>query len=233
MGEKIPDNFNFQGAGLFIPFLEKFKLYQEFFSSGNMWDSKKKQYWRHEKAILQWAYSNKHQHLGSQLTTDTFKREYGVDQYEASGIQLLSKRSFELQQEIKGNLDMIEPIMGNLVVKGLADVITRYRDVRDGDSRNYAAHSIVINRRGLVVGYLANQEEKFFRLWLFKFLKLFIGLVAVTLFVSIGFLALNQIFNEDFKISISSLLVPLQNLILHPFGIPLLIIALVFIWKRL
>lgn len=228
----IPENFSFQGVSIFLPLLEKFKLYQEFFRAGNIWESKKQEYWKHEKAILHWAYSKRHQHLGSPLTTDTFKREYGLPPYQ--GVRLCTKNALELANEMKAdNGNMIEHIMANLVVKGLADIITRYKDVQTEDKNNYFIHSIVINRRGLLVGELVNESGGLLELWKYKLLKLTLSLLIILLLLAIIFTAINQIFNEKISIALSSFFnLLLSNTIYQVMSIILVVVATVYLWRK-
>lgn len=227
----VPENFNFQGVGIFLPSLEKFKLYQEFFRAGNIWKKNKQEYWKHEKAILHWAYSKKHQHLGSPLTTDTFKREYGLP---SQGVRLCTKNALVLAEEMKAeNGNKIEHIMANLVVKGLADIITRYRDVRIEDKNNYFVHSIVINRRGLLVGELVDESEMLLGLWKYKLLKLVLFLLIILLFTAIIFTAINQIFNEKIGISFSSFFDLLSNRVINlVMSVILFIIVITYFWRK-
>ncbi|EKD49678.1 MAG: hypothetical protein ACD_63C00073G0006 [uncultured bacterium] len=235
--DTIPENFSFQGVGIFLSFLEKFKLYQEFFRAGNVGESKKQKYWKHEKAILHWAYSERHQHLGSPLTTAIFKREYGLLPNQPN--RLLIRDKLELANEMKAdNGNMIQHIMGNLVVKGFAELITRYKDVqlkdKNNGKNNYFVHSIVINRRGLFVGELVYESERFLGLWKYKLLNFGLLLLTILFLVAIIFTTINQIFDEEIRINFSSFLNLLLSSVIYQVGFAILVIVIIiYLWRKI
>lgn len=52
-------------------------------------------YWKHEKAILAWAYSQYHQHLGNRIDSGRIKEIYGFD-------EIVKNRGNDSQKEYKG-----------------------------------------------------------------------------------------------------------------------------------
>lgn len=219
-------NISIGGVGLFIPFIEKLKLYNTFIKKTSFWNKNKIEYWKHEKAILHWAWSPNHQHLARNLDTHRLIRIYGLSKVQSgSEIKYVITDSAEMSEKSKNELilDMqknsckkLEPIMGNLLHKGFAYAITysdlakQYKEIGDDEyameifklnnKANGAIYSIMINNSGLLLGELVEEEERG-RLWQYK----------LTMFIAyhIFFLSLITIFVTIFKINI---IIPLSSI---------------------
>lgn len=230
-------NTSVAGAGFFIPFLEKLKLYQRHLRKDSIWEKNKSEYWRHEKAILQWAWSRHHQHLARNLTIQRLREAYGLSvttnpnnpsdtNYHLCDrpVELLSKNAKALVKEMfDDRCGKLEPIMGNLYLKGFADVIT-YGDLAEklgqsGDTNaakkllglSYVVHSVVINTNGLLMGELVDEQEKG-KLWWYKLTVLGIYNVLLLSAVSAVSLALKQLTDISTAIYVKPVLLsaPLQ-----------------------
>jgi len=77
--EIVTPNISVGGFNTFLPVLEEYLLFKEFFRKSNIWNQTKKAYWIHEKAILAWAYSEKHKHLGNPIDVKRIKEMYGFE----------------------------------------------------------------------------------------------------------------------------------------------------------
>jgi len=216
------------GVDFFIPFLEKLKLYQMFFKRKSFWNKNKNDYWKHEKAILHWAWSEKHQHLARNLDSKRIRHVYGINKIEEPNSKfryaLNSPNPVELQLEKKQELveDMlsngcrlIEPIMGNLYQKGFAaaisygDLAQKYAEVGEleksknlleiDNATNNTVHSIVINTKGLLVGELVDEEDRNL-LWKYKLALFFIYNLFLFILLAVVFATFKQF--TDYKLLI-------------------------------
>jgi|GEM_PF-2149416 len=207
-------NIDVKGVNFTILFLEKLKLFQLFFRKNSVYNKNKQDYWKHEKAILHWAWSSQHQHLARNLTTQRLRQIYGlrVEPKKISETEIdvnwhvanvpdeliLSNKDELIKEMFDERGRKLEPIMGNLYMKGLAYVI-RYGDILETLSKvgeaeiakklqdsTYVVHSIIINFRGLLVGELVD-EEKNGMLWKYK---LTIMLIYHAVFISVILTAL-------------------------------------------
>lgn len=214
--EPIKENFNLQGFTFYSPYVEKLKLYNEYFRQGNMWDKNKYELWEHEKAVLHWAWSNRHKHLGSPITTDVLKREYGILDYQDKGIRLLVRNSTELVEQMKSvNGNWLEPIIENIAHKGLGDIVGTYtktqtrsgviqldgKPVSEEEIKGVFIYSILINRRGLLVGELIEEKEKK-ALWVYRLSVIVLRLSVILIISSLIFTIFSSTFEEINKISI-------------------------------
>ena len=186
-------NTTLAGAAFYIPFLEKLRLYQNYLRPDSFWERNKKDYWKHEKAILQWACSGRHQHLARNLTKQRLRESYGLSvisnpndpqdtNYHIKNrpVELSARSRDSLVEEMfHERCGKLEPIMGNLYLKGFAEVIT-YGDIAEKLSQagaenaarellnmSYVIHSIIINNTGLLMGELVNELEEE-KVWKYK-----------------------------------------------------------------
>jgi len=220
----VSDSVNLAGINLFLPFLEKLLLYQTFFKKDLLWTRNKSQYWKHEKFILLWAWSEGHQHLGRALTTKRLLEIYGIrvvngDWRVISKPQVKSKNSSSLVSEMLENRgSMLEPIMGNLEIKGLAGkftygevaeafIKTRKENLEKSAQRiiesglTQVVQSIIVNRRGLLVGELVFKEEHG-QFWKYKAFIAIIKLVVLVVLISALLLAINNLFGLELHLPI-------------------------------
>lgn len=127
-------------------FLDKIAVYQEFLKPDSMLEKTKTRYWLYEKAILCWAYSPNHQHLGVPLGVKTFinnknrKKELENIVSRMADSKALSE---DVIKELSKN-EFVKKSMGNLVVLGLASELTL--------DNSKMTESIRINRRGFLLG---------------------------------------------------------------------------------
>jgi hypothetical protein len=254
-----PANFNIGGLSFFFPFLEKFKLYQTFLRKDSIWNRNKFDYWKHEKAILYWAWSNRHQHLARNLDTKRLREAYGIsvvvnphnpqdNNYHVQDrpIELPSLNKEELSREmISGRGRRLEPIMGNLYIKGLAEAVT-YGDIFEQLSKvgeteivkkllnsSYVINSIIINSKGLLMGELVNDEETG-KLWKYKITLFFIWHLVILSIWAIIITLIKQVFDIQILIPLKDIfkfiLTDYRNIVLFLIG---LIGWIILIWKRL
>ena len=188
---KIEPNYNAGGIPVFIPFFEKLLLYQEFFRPGNLWVRKKQNYWKHEKAILRWAYSNKHMHLGNPLPVARFLEAYGIDSkenFDINKVEISGNDMNDLVKAIAGDdkrRGFLDQVMANLVGKGLASSVVSYNQI---DKRlNFNVAAIIINRSGMLVGQLSEEEQKPFGLIKYAIAK-------IALYISASIVALRILY---------------------------------------
>jgi hypothetical protein len=164
----VTANMEIQGLKVFLPILEEFKLFQGFMRQNSIWNTKKKSYWEHEKAILAWAYSKKHQHLGHPINIGKIVTVYGLDK---SKCGLNVENSDKLVQSMKksGKEDLIRPLLSNLVHKGLAYVL-------EYEGESPYIKSVMISKEGLIVGKLVVFEQKG-KLFKYRFIKFILWLI--------------------------------------------------------
>ena len=248
-------NIDIKGASFTVLFLEKLKLFQIFFRKNSVYNKNKEGYWKHEKAILHWAWSKEHQHLARNLTSQRLLQIYGLrktskklgdgrlnENWIVQDIpnELTLKNKDQLIKEMfddKGG--KLEPIMGNLYMKGLAHII-RYGEIVDSALKvgeldlaknlqylSYMSHSIIINFRGLLVGEIVEEEDKG-ELWKYKIVIL---LTYHVLFISLlitAVILLNQILTNEIEFLTPSLSLGWWSTI-----IVLLIGWFMYVWKKI
>lgn len=184
-------NMNLGGFSLSFPFLEKLKIYQNFFQHESLWERNKRRLWQHEKLILNWAQSKVHEHLYRVLYTDRLAEIYGLKktddaQWKAYKTPEIETKDIDhlLNDMTRSNCNLLEPIMGNLAHKGFADAIT-WSDWSAGfdasgdpnlrklanelkrSQQKFAVQSISINYRGVLAGEVACDIDQG-RLWKYK-----------------------------------------------------------------
>lgn len=247
-------NTTIAGTGFYIPFLEKLKLYQNYLRKQSFWEKNKSDYWNQEKIILLWAWSNVHQHLARNMDTQRLSEIYGYSK-DSNGTYIKVKepefqspnRDSVIERMQKSNFGMLEPIMGNLYIKGFAEIVT-YRDIAEMLKASeieqlkgqvakifaydlpFKIHSIVINQNGLLMGELIHEKNKG-SLWKYKLsLMIFYTLLLITIAA-----LMSTSFKELLQVDISKYLESFFGLIERFKSISLLITvgSLFVIWKNL
>lgn len=190
---EVPINFKF---------LDKIAIYQEFLKADSMLEKTKSRYWLYEKAVLCWAYSSDHQHLGVPLSVGTFTDNKERKKELESIVSKLADSQVLAEEVIKelGKDEFVKQSMGNLVVLGLAFEITH--DIFG------MAESIRINRRGFLLGEMLNEryiENKLmakgfisykYSLWVLKIVFLLAVMLVIAQFLSVmGVLSLLERLN--------------------------------------
>lgn len=180
--EIVNPNISVGGFSSFSPLIEEYILYKTFFGK-SIWNTTKKSYWDHEKAILLWAYSQRHKHLGNPIDSGRIKEMYGFSEISKENIsadkncELVDYKDWqklvEDMKESKG--DLIDPLLGNLVQKGLAYVLKRYENDQEKETPYVAA--IMISREGLIVGKLVHKEQNR-KMLPYKMISAFITLIS-------------------------------------------------------
>lgn len=234
------ENIQVGNIGFYIPFVEKLKLYQTFFTKGLLWTKNKNQLWKHEKAILEWAWSPTHQHLARNLTSTRLLEAYGITRVKNdSGIEFLQNRPVEIICKNKDELinemfsdrgGILEPIMGNLVIKGLAQAIT-YSDLT-GDRSISAVHSVIINNQGLLTGEIAH-EEQINKLWKYKITLLFLYHLLFLSLLAAVFLVLNQVFGIKPVVEINTFLAIITKTNSSILIVIFIVLYFLLIWTKL
>ncbi|MDP3988538.1 MAG: hypothetical protein Q8P80_05350 [Candidatus Levybacteria bacterium] len=171
-------------------FLDKIAVYQEFLKPDSMLEKTKTRYWLYEKAILCWAYSPDHQHLGVPLGVETFTKNKERKNELESIVSKMADLQVLAEDVIKelGKDEFVKKSMGNLVVLGLASEL-----INDNFKMT---ESIRINRRGFLLGEMLNEryiENKlsargfvFYKLslWFFKIVFLITVILILIQFLS-------------------------------------------------
>ncbi len=147
----------------------------------------KKKYWKHEKYILLWAFSDLHGHLYTSVPNDrllqiyNLKKDYsnyeeGNNDFEKMKKKVTEKYKLEmdfLRDDIESNKDKtgkIDYIMGNLAVKGFAEAIYCEENKRSEGIK--VPDRIRISQKGLLLGeILFENYGKLKTKNIFKFLK--------------------------------------------------------------
>jgi len=246
-------NFNFGGVGFYVPFLEKLKLYQSFLHKQSLWEKNKLRYWQHEKIILLWAWSDVHQHLARNLDTKRIAEIYGFAK-EDKKFKKIHESEFEIKNQnkiimemSKTNFGMLEPVMGNLCIKGFANAIT-YEDFANllkssevdelkkeakkifNYSLPLTIHSITINTRGLLMGELIYEENKGL-LWKYKLVKFLIYHFGFFSLLGTIFLLINKMFDIKFTVFFEQTFnIMTENLL---FSVTVLVLWIILSWKKL
>jgi|SRR3989344_1632307 len=159
-------------------YFEKLKLWHDYLSPKSIFETKKIEYWRHEKTILQWAYSEKHQHLYSYFGDGRIYEIYGIGR-ERPEINLDAEIISNFLDNFKGRLIYIK---GNLFIKGFADLTF--------DEKGYPKE-IRITPKGLLMGEIITESKsnscfkKDFRKykWGYWFLVFIIILSVISVFI--------------------------------------------------
>ncbi|NQV12734.1 MAG: hypothetical protein HQ530_00325 [Parcubacteria group bacterium] len=193
-----------------IRFVEKLKLYHDYLSPNSVWETQKKDYWKHEKIILLWAFSDLHEHLYSSVDTNRLLEIYSLDK-EGEEINSCSGQFIELQEKM--NIDYREEmnnlkqdlklnsgkeigklnfVKGNLVVKEFA-VVTEEGSPRDSQS---PPKRIRINAKGLLLGEMlyeahSNNTKSYF--CNFRIYKMAMGLLWSLFLIAIGIIVMQLI----------------------------------------
>jgi len=173
-------NINLGGLSLSFLFLEKLKIYQNFFQRESLWERNKRRLWQHEKFILNWAQSRAHEHLYRVLYTDRLAEIYGLKKVNDTRWEIYKTPEIEtkdinnlVNDMTRNNCNLLEPIMGNLAHKGFADAITCEPDLEKLASelkrsqQKFAVQSISINYRGVLAGEVAYDIDQG-RPWKYK-----------------------------------------------------------------
>lgn len=178
-------------------YFEKLKLWHDYLSSNAVFEKEKADYWRHEKMILHWAYSKKHQHLFTSLTKERILEFYGINGQKKLNASDLEEINTEIdtqaiRDDIFSNSGKIAYCMGNLVVENFFDCIEKVGRVPE---------KIRVNRRGLLIGevlneayYKPNVKNKNFRKYKIGYWGLHFLIILALL--SLVFLVANQV--KDF-----------------------------------
>lgn len=140
---EVPINFKF---------LDKIAIYQEFLKPDSMLEKTKSRYWLYEKAILCWAYSPNHQHLGVPLGVVTFTKNKERKKELESIVSKMADSHVIAKEVVKelGKNEFVKQSMGNLVVLGLASELTH--------DNFKMTESIRINRRGFLLGEMLSER---------------------------------------------------------------------------
>jgi len=182
-------------------YFTRLKLWHDYLSKKSVFETEKSEFWKYEKMILHWAYSNKHKHLYTALTNKRILQIFGINKEgnaETPKNEIQDINSEEnipnLIKDFEENKGRVNYYMGNLVVEGLFVCIGV---VEKGGDELYPKR-IRINEKGLLIGEILNEaynKPRFFRK---NFRKYKIGYWLLILFIIITLLSifltlLNQI----------------------------------------
>ena len=123
-------------------FFDKLKLYQDYLKKDTMLEKTKSDYWLYEKAVMFWAYSPDHQHLGIDLSVDTLKKRAEAIVKIARKIGHHNTRPITWVEKYRSRDETIEKVIGNLLTLQLID--------KCGDDRQ----KFTVNLKGFLLGEL-------------------------------------------------------------------------------
>ncbi len=134
-----------------LRYFEKLKLWHDYLSPNSIFETQKKEYWKHEKVFLLWAFTPLHRHLYTGITTarileiysENGSNEFGMlkDYVNADYVSKLD----ESKEDIDKDNGKINYIKGNLDVEGFA------KNTSEIDPNGYP-EKIRILPKGLLLG---------------------------------------------------------------------------------
>ncbi|MFC1721596.1 hypothetical protein ACFL0Z_01640 [Patescibacteria group bacterium] len=93
-------------------------------------------------------------------------------------------------------------------------------------------NSIVINRKGLLVGGLVDEEEQLGGLWKYKLAKLVIGLFFLILITFLVFGSLNYILSDVFGVSRDQIIQHYRVYWLPAIIVSVVVVIVAYLWRR-
>ncbi|HEY4508962.1 MAG TPA: hypothetical protein VJC13_01615 [Candidatus Paceibacterota bacterium] len=128
-------------------YYEKLKLWHDYLSPNSIFETKKIEYWKHEKIILLWAYSGEHQHLYSYFDSNRIREIYGIGK---NNPEISIDK--ELVEDFKKDYnDRVYYLTGNLVIKGFAETII--------ENPGGYPEKIRITPKGLLLGEIISESK--------------------------------------------------------------------------
>lgn len=182
-------------------FFDKLRLYQDYLKESSMLEKTKSDYWLYEKAVLYWAYSQGHQHLGRPLNAKVFCADIERVNTLPQIVDKLAKNASHTMW-VKNNIRS-EPAARHavaiLATLGFVNVVSRYTKENVGDMAflNFP-REVCFNDKGFLLGELLFETYENPGFWPKNFRKYKLALLAfyttfIVLFLTVFLVFLNQL----------------------------------------
>lgn len=180
-----------------LRYFEKLKLWHDYLSPNSIFETQKKEYWKHEKVFLLWAFTPLHRHLYTSITTarileiysengsNEFRmlKDYVNDDY--------ARKLDESKKDIDKDNGKINYVKGNLDVEGFV------RTTSEKNTNGYP-ETVRILPKGLLLGEIifeayskdAKWYQKNFRYYRWGFWVM--NVVIIIALLSLILVLLNQ-----------------------------------------
>ncbi|MBL7159828.1 hypothetical protein ISS85_05090 [Candidatus Microgenomates bacterium] len=177
-------------------FFDKLKLYQDYLKEDSMLEKTKSEYWLCEKAIMLWAYSDDHQHLGVPLSVVTFVHKSKEILEGARRIDSSNKKAIRWVGENIDNKEAMLRVVENLIILELAtDLKPQQERVNPKDY----SREVTVNLKGFLLGELLFETYENSGFWSRNFRKYKLALFVfyatfIVLFLTVYLVFLEQLF---------------------------------------
>lgn len=227
-----------------LKFFDKLKIYQDYLKKDAMLEKTKSEYWLYEKAILYWAYSGEHQHLGRPLDENRFckdpERVNKLPVFVAK-ISNNSRHVMWVKEHISGSIEMEEKqeaarqVTRNLKILGFADKVK--------EAFGPEQYKIHVNEKGFLLGELLfetfnnpgflSKNFRKYKIAMLTFYFLFTVLLGTTVLIFF-----EKIINFLGKETMFSLFTKLKSVVFYDWWSLILILVVVylisrFVWNKL